>query len=293
MFYFGGRMSVLDSKANLTALENGDDFWLLVMFGPVGKVINYVWVLILAVPPIILMYFNLPPASWLIRKQVNFFVGHYNYHPKMTYLVLVVANFAVLLVPLLLISSIAKKLLGKKSAAPALLQATASWVCAVVIFILVMIGCSIGQRLAVEGICLLLTAFGLSLGIKALFEIRTPGAGGILAPGLAGIAGNGILLFILATNLYAAIPTKDRSSDVRQSAATSQVAVTPVPTPTGPPRLRSIMWVSTKPSAQLDNNWAFEGDHVRGYKVTKIGRDSVDLLTPEGASLKLVLDANI
>jgi hypothetical protein len=74
-----------------------------------------------------------------------------------------------------------------------------------------------------------------------------------------------------------------------QPSRASQVAVTP----TGPPVLRSIMWIPTRPSAQLDNNWAFEGDRVRGYKVTKISHDSVDLLTPEGASLKLVLAAQV
>src|SRR5437660_9427630 len=75
----------------------------------------------------------------------------------------------------------------------------------------------------------------------------------------------------------------------RPPAGVSQVAAAPAPTPTGPPELRSIIWSSTKPSAQLDKNLAFEGDRVRGYKVTKISRDSVDLLTPDGASLKLVL----
>ena len=77
----------------------------------------------------------------------------------------------------------------------------------------------------------------------------------------------------------------------RSPAVASQVAAAPAPTPTGPPELRSIIWSTTKPSAQLDKNLAFEGDHVRGYKVTKISQDSVDLLSPEGASLKLVLSA--
>jgi hypothetical protein len=73
----------------------------------------------------------------------------------------------------------------------------------------------------------------------------------------------------------------------------SQVVAAPAPPPTGPPELRSIIWSSTKPSAQLDKNLAFEGDHVRGYKVAKISRDSDDLLTPEGASLKLVLSSHL
>jgi hypothetical protein len=80
------------------------------------------------------------------------------------------------------------------------------------------------------------------------------------------------------------------TSPVSDKPATVQAAV-PATTPTGPPELRSILWISTKPSAQLDKSFAFEGDNVRGYKVIKISRDSVDLLTPEGASLKLVLAA--
>jgi hypothetical protein len=75
-------------------------------------------------------------------------------------------------------------------------------------------------------------------------------------------------------------------SDVRPPASAAQVAASPAPTPTGPPELRSIIWSTTKPSAQLDKNMAFEGDRVGGYKVTKISQDSVDLLTPEGASLR-------
>ena len=71
-----------------------------------------------------------------------------------------------------------------------------------------------------------------------------------------------------------------------------QVAAASAPTPTGPPELRSIMWSTTKPSAQLDKSLAFEGDRVRGYKVTKISQDSVDLVTPEGTTLKLVLAAH-
>jgi len=82
------------------------------------------------------------------------------------------------------------------------------------------------------------------------------------------------------------------SSAPRKPATASQVAAPSAPTPTGPPELRSIIWSSTKPSAQLDKSLAFEGDHVRGYKVTKISQDSVDLLNPEGASLKLVLSTH-
>jgi hypothetical protein len=76
------------------------------------------------------------------------------------------------------------------------------------------------------------------------------------------------------------------------TAAASQVAVTPAATPTGPPELRSIMWIPTRPSAQLDKSFAFEGDNVRGYKVTKIRQDGVELLSPKGVTLKLALAAH-
>jgi len=45
---------------------------------------------------------------------------------------------------------------------------------------------------------------GLFLGIIALFGIRKHGARGVLAPALVGIATNGVLLFIFATNFFAA-----------------------------------------------------------------------------------------
>jgi hypothetical protein len=71
------------------------------------------------------------------------------------------------------------------------------------------------------------------------------------------------------------------------AAAATGLVAKPAPPPTGPPQLKSIIWNPGKPSAQLDQNLAFEGDRVRGYKVVKIRQDSVDLLTPEGASLTL------
>ena len=53
------------------------------------------------------------------------------------------------------------------------------------------------------------------------------------------------------------------------------------------------MWIPTKPSAQLDTIFAFEGDNVRGYKVTKIRQDGVDLLSPKGETLKLALAVHV
>jgi hypothetical protein len=71
------------------------------------------------------------------------------------------------------------------------------------------------------------------------------------------------------------------------SATTATVSTPAPPTPTGPPHLKHIIWNAGMPSAQLDQNLAFEGDRVRGYKVVKILEDRVDLLTPEGNSLTL------
>ncbi len=69
-------------------------------------------------------------------------------------------------------------------------------------------------------------------------------------------------------------------------AGTPRVTAAAAP-PTGPPHLKTIIWNPGKPSAQLDQNFAFEGDRVRGYKVVKILQDSVNLLTPDGGSLTL------
>jgi hypothetical protein len=82
--------------------------------------------------------------------------------------------------------------------------AKASWVCSAIIFVLVMFGSRTDARLIVERVALLLMVVGLLLGIIALFGIRKHGARGILSPALAGIAANGLLLFIFATNFFAA-----------------------------------------------------------------------------------------
>lgn len=76
-----------------------------------GKVFAFVGALILFVPPIIVTALNLPPASWLNRKQSDLFVGYY--YPKVTFIVMFFANCAVVLVSLLLMLSIKKLLTGK------------------------------------------------------------------------------------------------------------------------------------------------------------------------------------
>ena len=85
--------------------------------------------------------------------------------------------------------------------------AKASWVCAVAIVILVMFGSRAAAQFIVERVALLLMVVGLFLGIIALFGIRKGGARDVLTPALAGIACNGLLLFIFASNFFAARAT--------------------------------------------------------------------------------------
>ena len=82
--------------------------------------------------------------------------------------------------------------------------AKASWFSAVIIFLLLSFGSRIGGRLFVELGALLLMVVGLALGVIALFGTRKHGIRGILAPALAGIIINGLLMFIFATNFFAA-----------------------------------------------------------------------------------------
>ena len=75
-------------------------------------------------------------------------------------------------------------------------------------------------------------------------------------------------------------------SELKQSQPTTAAVAAPVaPAPTGPPHLKNIIWNTGLPSVQLDQNLAFEGDRIRGYKVLKITQTTVDLLSPDGTSL--------
>ena len=82
--------------------------------------------------------------------------------------------------------------------------AKGSWVSAVLVFVLVALGGRTDAKVIIELIALLLMVLGLALGILALLGIRKHGTRGILAPALVGIAINGLLLFIFATNFLAA-----------------------------------------------------------------------------------------
>jgi hypothetical protein len=79
-----------------------------------------------------------------------------------------------------------------------------SWVCPVLVFVILMFSRQIGMRVIIELVSLLLIVAGLVFGIVALFRIRIQGKSGILAPAIVGIVINGLLLFIFVTNFMAA-----------------------------------------------------------------------------------------
>lgn len=82
--------------------------------------------------------------------------------------------------------------------------AKASWVCTVIILVLVIVGAHLGLQLIVEPIAFLLMVAGVLLGITALFGLRRHGPKDILGPALAGVLMNGALIFIFVTNFVAA-----------------------------------------------------------------------------------------
>ena len=79
-----------------------------------------------------------------------------------------------------------------------------SWVCPIIVFLLMMFGRQAGARVIIELVALLLIVVGFAFGVVALFGIRTHGKSGILAPAIVGIIINGLLLFIFVTNFLAA-----------------------------------------------------------------------------------------
>jgi hypothetical protein len=83
--------------------------------------------------------------------------------------------------------------------------AKASWVTAVLVFVLSAFGGQAGgARVLIELIALLLMVIGFILGIVALLGIRKHGVKGILAPALIGLIINGLLIFIFISNFLAA-----------------------------------------------------------------------------------------
>jgi uncharacterized membrane protein HdeD (DUF308 family) len=79
-----------------------------------------------------------------------------------------------------------------------------SWVCPIIVFLLVTFGKQAGLRVMIELIALCFIVMGLVAGVAALFGIRTHGKKGILVPAIVGIVINGLLLFIFVTNFIAA-----------------------------------------------------------------------------------------
>ena len=79
-----------------------------------------------------------------------------------------------------------------------------SWVCPIVIFALIAFGGRIGAPLIMELLAFLLMVAGFLAGVVALFGIRAYGIRGILAPAIAGIILNSLLLFIFITNFITA-----------------------------------------------------------------------------------------
>ncbi|MCX6894261.1 MAG: hypothetical protein NTZ16_01875 [Verrucomicrobia bacterium] len=97
-----------------------------------------------------------------------------------------------------------------------------SWVCPIIIFLLLMFGRQAGARVIIEYVALLLMVVGLVFGVVALFGIRTHGKNGILAPAILGIIINALLTFIFVTNFVAARARAQR--DASETAKLSSIA---------------------------------------------------------------------
>jgi hypothetical protein len=79
-----------------------------------------------------------------------------------------------------------------------------SWVCPIIVFLLLMFGRQVSSPVVLDLIALLIIVVGLIFGVIALFGISKHGRKGILAPAIVGIIINGLLLFIFVTNFMAA-----------------------------------------------------------------------------------------
>jgi hypothetical protein len=79
-----------------------------------------------------------------------------------------------------------------------------SWVCPVIVLVLVPVGGRLGARVIIESVALLLIVTGLIFGLIALASISKHGTKGIFAPAIVGLILNGFLLFIFVTNFMAA-----------------------------------------------------------------------------------------
>ena len=82
--------------------------------------------------------------------------------------------------------------------------AKASWLCPIVLILLLSLGRNVADAVILDLIALFLMVVGLLLGIAAVIGISKYGAKGILAPAICGILINGLLLSIFVTNFLAA-----------------------------------------------------------------------------------------
>jgi hypothetical protein len=94
-----------------------------------------------------------------------------------------------------------------------------SWVCPIIVFILLALGGKAGARVIIDRIALLFIIVGLLFGIIALFGISRDGSAGILASAFVGIIMNGLLLFIFVTNFMAARARAQGHADIETSPA--------------------------------------------------------------------------
>ena len=88
-----------------------------------------------------------------------------------------------------------------------------SWVCPIIVFLLLTFGGRIGARVIIELVALFLLVMGFAFGVIALFGMRTHGKRGILAPAIVGIIISSFLLFIFVTNFLAARAKAQQRSD--------------------------------------------------------------------------------
>jgi hypothetical protein len=89
-----------------------------------------------------------------------------------------------------------------------------SWVCPLLIVVLLMFSRQAGAQAIIELVSLLLMVVGLVFGVVALFGIRTRGKSGILAPAIVGLVINSLLLSIFVTNFMAARARAQRANAV-------------------------------------------------------------------------------
>ena len=79
-----------------------------------------------------------------------------------------------------------------------------SWVCPLILVVINIFAKQVASPLIIDLLALLLIAVGFIFGIIALCGIPKHGPKGILGPALAGLAINGLLIFIFVTNFMAA-----------------------------------------------------------------------------------------